>query len=259
MRLRDLHPWRVSPAEAKAIQARLAPKVIAEGDPKDSLPASGRVRYVAGADIALGKPALSGVEGSNGRPDGRPSGRGAVVLLSYPDLRLVEHHLVEEPLAFPYVPGLLAFREVPLLARAFEKLERAPDLLLVDGHGLSHPRRFGIACHLGLLLDVPTIGVAKSRLVGQHGEPPPEVGGRSELRDGPDLIGLVLRTRDGVSPVYVSVGHRIGLQQAAEWVLRVCRGYRLPEPTRLADQLSKGRRFQEAPRQPPPGERTSPL
>jgi len=227
VRLRDLHPWRVTPAEAIAIQARLAPQVVAEGGPQDA-------RYVAGADIALG--------------DVR--GRGAVVLLSYPDLRLVEHHLVEEPVAFPYVPGLLAFREVPVLARAFEKLERAPDLLLVDGQGLAHPRRFGIACHLGLLLDVPTIGVAKSRLVGRHDEPPPEAGGRAELRDGPDLIGLVLRTRDGVSPVYVSVGHRIGLSEAAEWVLRVCRGYRLPEPTRLADQLSKGRQLQPAPPQP---------
>jgi len=235
VRLRDLHPWRVSPAEAIAIQARLAPQIVAHGAPSS-------VRYVAGADIALGKPALSGVEGSNGR--------GAVVLLSYPDLRIVEQHAVEEPVAFPYVPGLLAFREVPVLARAFEKLERPPDLLLVDGHGLSHPRRFGIACHLGLLLDVPTIGVAKSRLVGRHDEPPPQAGGRAELRDGPDLIGLVLRTRDGVSPVYVSVGHRIGLQEAAEWVLLVCRGYRLPEPTRLADQLSKGREPQPAPPQP---------
>ncbi len=237
MRLRDLHPWRVSPADAAAIQARLAPQLMLDGDPKDNPEG---VRYVAGADIALGKPALSGVEGSNGR--------GAVVLLSYPDLRVVEHHLVDEPLTFPYVPGLLAFREVPVLARAFEKLERAPDLLLVDGHGLSHPRRFGIACHLGLLLDVPTIGVAKSRLVGRHGEPPAEAGGSAELRDGPDLIGLVLRTRDRVSPVYVSVGHRIGLKEAAEWVLRVCRGYRLPQPTRLADQLSKGRQLQQAPR-----------
>ena len=249
MRVRDLHPWRVSPAEAIAIQARLAPQVIAEGGPQESLSASGRVRYVAGADIALGKPALSGVEGSNGR--------GAVVLLSYPDLRLVEQHVVEEPVAFPYVPGLLAFREVPLLARAFEALERTPDLLLVDGHGLAHPRRFGIACHLGLLLDVPTIGVAKSRLVGRHEEPALEAGGRAELRDGPDLIGLVLRTRDRIAPVYVSVGHRIGLQEAAEWVLRVCRGYRLPEPTRLADQLSKGRTLQPAPSQPP-GEQASP-
>ncbi len=241
MRLRDLHPWRVSPAEAIAIQARLAPQVIPEGGPEG-------VRYVAGADIALGKPALSGVERSNGR--------GAVVLLSYPDLRLIAHHLVDEPVPFPYVPGLLAFREVPVLARAFEKLERTPDLLLVDGHGLSHQRRFGIACHLGLLLDVPTIGVAKSRLVGRHDDPPPEAGGRAELRDGPDLVGLVLRTRDGVSPVYVSVGHRIGLHEAAEWVLRLCRGYRLPEPTRLADQLSKGRQPQPAPPQPP-GEQKS--
>ncbi len=149
MRLRDLHPWRVTPAEAIAIQARLAPQVVAEGDPGDSPEG---VRYVAGADIALGKPALSGVDRSNGR--------GAVVLLSYPDLRLIEHHLVDEPVPFPYVPGLLAFREVPVLARAFEKLERTPDLLLGDGHGLAHPRRLGIACHLGLLLDVPTIGVA---------------------------------------------------------------------------------------------------
>ena len=235
MRLRDLHPWRVTPAEAIAIQARLAPQVVAEGDPRDSPEG---VRYVAGADIALGKPALSGAEGSNGR--------GAVVLLSYPDLRLVEHHLVEEPLTFPYVPGLLAFREVPVLARAFQQLERTPDLLLVDGHGLSHPRRFGLACHLGLLLDLPTIGVAKSRLLGRHDEPPAQAGGRTELRDGPDLIGLVLRTREGVSPVYVSIGHRIGLQEAAEWVLRLCRGYRLPEPTRLADQLSKGRQLQPA-------------
>jgi deoxyribonuclease V len=232
VRLRDLHPWRVSPSEAIAIQARLAPQVIAEGGPHE-------IRYVAGADIALGKPALSSSKG-----------RGAVVLLSYPDLRLVEQHAVDEPVPFPYVPGLLAFREVPVLARAFEKLERTPDLLLVDGHGLSHQRRFGIACHLGLLLDIPTIGVAKSRLVGRHDDPPPEAGGRAELRDGPDLVGLVLRTRDGVSPVYVSVGHRIGLHEAAEWVLRLCRGYRLPEPTRLADQLSKGREPQPAPPQP---------
>ncbi len=228
MRLRDLHPWRVTPSEAIAIQARLAPQVITEGAPAD-------VRYVAGADIALGD----------------VNGRGAVVLLSYPDLHLVEHHAVDEPVAFPYIPGLLAFREVPVLARAFEKLERTPDLLLVDGHGLSHQRRFGIACHLGLLRAVPTIGVAKSRLVGRHDDPPPEAGGRTELRDGPDLVGLVLRTRDRVSPVYVSVGHRIALHQAADWVLCLCRGYRLPEPTRLADQLSKGREPQPAPPQPP--------
>ena len=225
MQLRHLHPWDVTPAEAAAIQARLAPEVVAHGDPRD-------VRFVGGSGIAF-----------LDRPQGRqPSlARGAVVLLSCPDLRVVEHHVIEQPVAFPYVPGLLAFREVPVLARAFELLGRPPDLLLVDGHWLSHPRRFGIACHLGLLLDVPTIGVAKSRLVGEHSQPPLEAGGRAELRDGPELIGIVLRTWQGGAPVYVSVGHRIGLLEAADWVLRLCRGHRLPEPARLADQLSKGR------------------
>ncbi len=224
MKLRRLHPWNVTPAQARAIQDRLASRVIAQGGPED-------VRCVAAADIAF-------VDRPTGR---RPSlARAAAVLLSYPDLQPVERHVVEAPVTFPYVPGLLAFREIPVLALAFRKLERAPDLLLVDGHGLAHPRRFGIACHLGLLLDIPTIGVAKSRLVGEHARPAPQVGARAELSDGPDLIGLVLRTREGVSPVYVSVGHRIGLPQAAEWVVRLCRGYRLPEPIRLADRLSKG-------------------
>lgn len=226
MRIRDLHPWRVSPAEARDIQARLAPRVIAEGDPEG-------VRLVAGADIAL-------------RGD---QGRAAVLLFSYPDLEPVERHVVEVRLAFPYVPGLLAFREIPVLARAFERLERGPDLLLVDGHGYSHPRRFGIACHLGLLLDLPTIGVAKSRLTGEHEPPAAEAGARADLLDvgvqtgdrPVERIGVVLRTRDRVSPVYVSVGHRIGLDAAADWTLRLCRGYRLPEPARLADKLSKGR------------------
>jgi len=224
VKLRRLHPWNVTPAQARAIQARLAPRVIAQGGPAG-------VRYVAAADIAF-----------QDRPFGRQPAfaRAAVVLLSYPDLRVVEQHVVEAPVTFPYVPGLLAFREAPVLALAFRKLERTPDLLLVDGHGFSHPRRFGIACHLGLLLDLPTIGVAKSRLTGQHADPPPQAGGRAELTDAGQVIGLVLRTRDGVSPVYVSVGHRLGLPEAAEWVLRLCRGYRLPEPIRLADQLSKG-------------------
>ena len=218
VQLRRLHPWNISPKEAMAVQARLAAKVVAAGEPADA-------HLVAGADIALAG----------------DHGRGAVVLLSYPDMRLVETVAVEAPITFPYIPGLLAFREVPVLAQAFERLQRTPDLLIVDGHGHSHMRRFGIACHLGLLLDIPTIGCAKSRLVGRHADPLAEIGGRAELRDGPDLIGLVLRTRQGVSPVYVSVGHRIGLSQAADWLLRLCRGYRLPEPSRLADQLSKGR------------------
>ena len=217
MEIRDLHPWNVSPAEAVAIQKRLAAQVVLEGEPQD-------VRVVAGADISTG----------GGR------GRGAVVLLSYPGLQPLEQQVVEADLTFPYVPGLLAFREVPVLAEAFRRLSRRPDLLLVDGQGLAHPRRFGIACHLGLLLDLPTIGCAKSRLVGEQGPLGEEVGARAELRDGPELLGLVLRTRAGVTPVYVSVGHRIGLSEAAEWALRLCRGYRLPEPARLAHQASGG-------------------
>jgi len=217
MEIRDLHPWNVSPAEAVAVQRRLAAQVVREGAPQD-------VRVVAGADISVG----------GGR------GRGAVVLLSYPELRPLEQQVVEAELAFPYVPGLLAFREVPVLAEAFRRLSQRPDLLLVDGQGLAHPRRFGIACHLGLLLDLPTIGCAKSRLVGEFGLLAEEAGSRTELRDGPEVLGLVLRTRAGVTPVYVSVGHRIGLSEAAEWTLRLCRGYRLPEPARLAHQAAGG-------------------
>jgi deoxyribonuclease V len=217
MQIRELHPWNVSPAEAVVIQKRLAAQVVLEGAPQD-------VRVVAGADISVG----------GGR------GRGAVVLLSYPELQPLEQQVVEAELAFPYVPGLLAFREVPVLAEAFRRLSRRPDLLLVDGQGLAHPRRFGIACHLGLLLDLPTIGCAKSRLVGDHGPLGQDAGSGTELRDGPDVLGLVLRTRAGVTPVYVSVGHRIGLDEAAEWTLRLCRGYRLPEPARLAHQAAGG-------------------
>jgi deoxyribonuclease V len=218
MEIRDLHPWGVSPAEAVAIQRWLASQVIVGGAPRD-------VRVVAGADISVG----------GGR------GCGAVVLLSYPELTLLERQVVEAELAFPYVPGLLAFREVPVLAEAFRRLSRRPDLLLVDGQGLAHPRRLGIACHLGLLLDLPTIGCAKSRLVGEHGPLGEEAGSRTDLRDGPDVIGLVLRTRARVRPVYVSVGHRIGLNEAAEWVLRLCRGFRLPQPARLAHQAAGDR------------------
>jgi len=217
MEIRQLHPWNLEPRDAIATQKRLASQIVLEGSPQD-------VRTVAGADIST----------AGGK------GRGAVVVLSYPDLRLLESQVVETELTFPYIPGLLAFREVPVLAEAFQRLSLRPDLLLVDGQGLAHQRRFGIACHLGLLLDLPTIGCAKSRLVGEHGPLEHEAGSRTELRDGPDILGLVLRTRAGVTPVYVSVGHRIGLGEAVEWTLRLCRGYRLPEPARLAHQAAGG-------------------
>ena len=220
MELRNLHPWDVSPKEAIAIQRRLAAQVVREGEPRD-------VQQVAGADIAIDR--------------ARGRGIGAVVVLSYPELEVVEVAVEEAPLTFPYIPGLLSFREAPVLAAAFARIDGPIDLLLVDGQGLAHPRRFGLACHLGLLLDLPAIGCAKSRLVGQHATPGEAVGSRADLIDKGELIGGVLRTRAGVKPLYVSLGHRIGQAEAEAWVLRCGGGYRLPQPTRLADQAAGGR------------------
>jgi deoxyribonuclease V len=220
MEIRTLHRWDLSIPEAMDTQRRLASQVVCSGDP-------GEVRTVAGVDISVLEKGT------------RAPARGAVVVLSYPGLELLEQAVVEAEVTFPYVPGLLSFRETPVLLEPLSRV-RKPDLLLVDGQGFAHPRRFGIACHLGLLLDVPAIGCAKSRLCGEHAEPDRAAGSQSELRDGGQVIGAVLRTRDGVNPIYVSVGHRIGLSEAVEWVLRCCRGLRLPEPTRLAHQAAGG-------------------
>ena len=225
MDLLDLHPWRVSPKEAIAIQRELASRVVRRGRPT-------RVRRIAGVDIAVDKP--------------RGRATGAVVVLSYPELDVVEVAVAETPLTFPYVPGLLSFRETPVLAEAFRLIAGPVDLLLVDGQGYAHPRRFGLACHLGLLLDVPAIGVAKSRLLGEHGPVGEDAGSHVDLVDQGEVIGSVLRTRTGVKPLYVSIGHRISLREAGAWVLRCCRGYRLPEPTRLAHQAAAGRLPQAA-------------
>ena len=221
MNLRDLHPWRVSPREAMAIQRHLAAQVGRSGEPQSG-------QRIAGVDIPVDSKWGVGI--------------GAVVVLSYPELEVVEVTVEEAPLTFPYVPGLLSFRETPVLREAFRRIAGPIDLLLVDGQGYAHPRRFGIACHLGLLLDVPAIGCAKSRLLGEQlGELGEAAGSRADLLDGGGVIGSVLRTRDGVSPLFVSVGHRIGLAEAEAWVLRCCRGYRLPEPTRLAHQAAGGK------------------
>jgi deoxyribonuclease V len=225
MRIAAHDPWPASAAEAIALQKRLAPRVVLEGDPPEQ-----EVRLVAGCDLAF--------VGRGRRGD---TAVAAVVLLAYPDLTAVERHVIEAPVTFPYVPGLLAFRELPALLGAFERLERAPDLVVVDGQGYAHPRRFGIACHLGLLLDLPTIGCAKSRLIGEHDEPAVEAGSSAELRHDGELVGYVVRTRERGRPLYVSPGHRVGFAAAARWVLRLSRGYRLPEPTRLADRLAAGR------------------
>lgn len=201
------------------LQSELASQVIRGGDLRED-----DVRFIAGGDVAFDTPRRRAV--------------GAVVVLAYPSLEAVEQVVVETPLTFPYVPGLLSFRETPVLLDAFEQVRQAPDLLMADGHGYAHPRRFGFACHLGLLLDVPTIGLAKSRLIGTHGSVGEDVGARADLVDDGEIIGSVLRTRTRVRPVYVSIGHRIALQAAERWALATARR-RVPEPTRLADALSK--------------------
>ena len=225
-----LHRWDLSPREAIALQAELAPLI----QQTDGLPGGMRgVRTVGGIDIAFA--------------DGGETTRSSAVLLSWPGMDMLDEATITEPTRFPYVPGLLSFREVPAALAALDALGHRPDVLLCDGQGIAHPRRFGIACHLGLLAGLPTIGVAKSRLVGAHVEPGTQKGARAALFDkNPETgrrerIGTVLRTRDGVKPVYVSIGHRVSLSTATRVVLKCATRFRLPEPTRLADKLSKRR------------------
>ena len=219
MRVHNLHAWEVSTAQAREIQVSLAKQVIAEDEVITP-------RFVAGIDISA--------------PDAQGPARGAVVVLRYPEFDIAEIEIAEGEITFPYVPGLLSFRESPLVLAACEKLHTLPDLVLIDGQGIAHPRRFGLASHVGLFLDLPTIGCAKSLLCGQHQPVGEEAGSRAELFDNGQLVGAALRTKSGVKPIYVSVGHRIGLASALQWVLRCCRGYRLPEPTRLAHLAAGG-------------------
>jgi len=213
------HPWKVSTAEAKEIQLSLRDRVRLKPD-------FGEVRTAAGVDV--------GMEGD--------LARAAVVVLAYPSLTPVEQSLAEAPALMPYVPGLLSFREAPAILAACEALRVEPDLFVFDGQGIAHPRRFGIASHVGVILDKPSIGCAKSRLCGTHHELAPEAGSYVHLHDGDEIVGAVLRTRDNVSPVYVSVGHRIDLETAIQFVLGCCKGYRLPETTRYAHKVAGGER-----------------
>jgi len=219
MRVRRLHPLeRLSPAEAIALQRTWAPRVVRRG----SLPR--RLEHVAAIDCS---PA----------PDGTL--HACVVLCRAPDWRVVEEaHAAARP-GMPYVSGLLSFRELPVELAALRRLRGTPQVLLVDGQGVAHPRRLGIASHLGLFLDVPTVGVGKSRLCGAHEDPARERGSEAPLHDGPERLGSVLRTRAGVKPIFVSVGHRVGLRAAVRAVLRATPRFRLPEPIRQADARSR--------------------
>jgi deoxyribonuclease V len=211
------HPWDVSPDEAKAIQTRLASEVEATPLPDD-------VETVAGVDVSI-------------RDD---TAQAAVAVLRLSDLSVVDEAIHRCAVPFPYVPGLLSFRETPAVLPALERLSAVPDVLMTDSHGRAHPRRFGFACHLGVLLDRPTLGVAKSILVGTPaGDLPPEKGGRVPLVDEDETIGCVLRTRTEVNPVYVSVGHRLTLGDAVALTLDCSPRYKIPEPTREAHRLSR--------------------
>ena len=213
---RALHRWDVTATRAVEIQRRLAPRVIVQRLRR-------RVRRVVGVDLAF-------------LDDGKRCVAGAV-LWDVDQGRVVEEQTAVQPVRFPYVPGLLSFREAPAVLAVLRKLRGEPDVIMLDGQGLAHPRRFGLACHVGLLSDRPAIGCAKSRLVGTHREPKSERGSRTALVDRHERIGAVLRTRDRINPIYVSVGHRMDLPGAIDLALACGDGYRIPAPTRLADRL----------------------
>jgi deoxyribonuclease V len=216
MRVFISHPWAVTPAEARTIQMALRERLERE----DRLP---RIRRVAGADVALDLRRSRAIAG--------------VIVYRFPELEEIERATGARPLSFPYIPGLLSFREMPALLAAFERLRQAPDVIFYDGHGYAHPRRFGITCHLGVALDRPTVGCAKSRLIGTHAQPGRQAGSWTPLYDGKEVIGAVVRTRTGVKPIYVSQGHRVSLVRAVELALAVSNGYRIPRPTREADHF----------------------
>ncbi|WP_026734829.1 deoxyribonuclease V [Fischerella sp. PCC 9605] len=221
MKIYQRHAWTLTVEEAIAIQEKLQSEVITSDQFQEP------VQYVAGVDMGF-------------EADGTIS-RAAVAVLSFPDLQLQETSIARRPTSFPYIPGFLSFREIPAVLDALEKIKITPDLILCDGQGIAHPRRFGIACHLGVLVDIPTIGVAKSLLIGKHEDLSETRGRWQPLVHKGETIGAVLRTRIGVKPVYVSSGHRISLTTAIDYVLRCTPKYRLPETTRIADKLASDR------------------
>jgi deoxyribonuclease V len=214
MQIPDTIPtWDGSTQDAIKLQREIAQRVERE----DRL---GEVHHIAGIDVSANS--YTGLA------------RAAVVIVAFPDLREVEVARAELPLAMDYIPGLLSFRETPVILEAVKQLHQSPDLLMVDGQGIAHPRRCGIASHLGVLLDMPSIGCAKSILRGKHEPLPDEVGTRAEMVDHGEVVGMALRTRRHANPLYISIGNRVSLTTAVSYVERCLRGYRLPEPTRLA-------------------------
>lgn len=219
MRIKNVHPWDVSPKEALAIQKNLTTKIVTNTplNPR-------RIKMIAGADVSYDKQTNRVY--------------GAVAVLAFPGLNIIDNAVCALPARFPYVPGLLVFREGPALLEAFDKITTTPDVVMFDGHGIAHPRGIGIATHVGLLLDIPSIGVAKSVLVGDYDQPDIEAGSRTPLVKNGQLLGVALRTRKNVSPVFVSIGYKVNLESAINLVLQCLSKYRLPEPVRQAHILA---------------------
>jgi len=235
MRLAKVHEWNVSPAEAREIQEKLR----AEWEGKDRLP---EIKTIAGLDAAFVLTESQALKKSSRWNAMREANRviGGVVVFRFPEMVEIERASAVLPLQFPYVPGFLSFREIPVLLEALGKLKKIPDLLFCDGQGYAHPRRMGLATHLGILLERPTIGCAKSILIGKHGPLGEKAGSWAWLRDdkaGGEAIGAAVRTRTRVKPVYVSQGNRVSLQTAIRLTLAVSDGVRIPQPTREADRL----------------------
>jgi len=223
-KMKSLHDWNLSFAQAIALQRQLAGRIKQTAVRKPP-------KLVAGMDCAFSK---------NGKEI-----IAAVIVLKLPSLELIETATAVKKVNFPYIPGLLSFREAPACLAAVEKLKLSPDAFIIDGQGIAHPRRFGVASHLGLFFNKPTVGCAKSRLIGDFKEPHLEKGAYTLLKDGDEIIGAVLRTRKVVNPVFVSVGHKCTLKDAIRIVLACTTKYRIPEPTRFAHQLvSKNKSFE---------------
>lgn len=222
MQYNNLHSWRVTTDEARQLQEKLRNQVIK----KDQF---AEIRTIAGVDLGI-KNNIS---------------LASVVVLNYPNLQIVDGVVAESRVKFPYIPGYLSFREIPPLLVAFARLKTEPDLIIVDGQGVAHPRRFGLACHLGLILDKPTIGCAKSRLCGKYIEPNTEKGSYTHIFDKDEIIGVALRTRTNVNVVYVSIGHQISLDTARMITMACCPKYRLPETTRYAHKAAAGKIFEK--------------
>jgi deoxyribonuclease V len=222
MNIVEIDEWQnldISPAQAIELQKQVAVQVVRCGEVLSP-------EYIAGIDIAVGKDATEA--------------QAAIVVLRYPGLEIAEVEMAQGEIGFPYIPGLLSFREIPLILKAWQKLTFVPDIVMVDGQGIAHPRRVGIASHLGVLLNIPTIGCAKSRLCGSCEMPSDEPGSYKNLVDKGEIIGVALRTKNRVNPLYVSIGHEISLENAIYWVMECCNGYRLPQPTRLAHLAAGG-------------------